>query len=217
MIKVAQLTNFLKALIALTVVCGFLTEMWLNVSNSADPFGLVDYFNLSYESNFPTWVSVLLLFGCSLTLFLISSAKKTSENRFFRHWRGLSFIFLYISLDEATEIHERANQWTDFDGFLYFGWVIPGSIVVTILFFTYLRFLKALPTDYRNKFVVAGAVYIGGALILEMILGKATTGVGAHDLAYGLLDIVEETMEMVGAAFFLVTLLRYLQSDEINR
>ena len=58
-----------------------------------------------------------------------------------------------------------------------------------------------------------GGLHGGGALFLELPLGWWTERAGEHSLGYALIDWVEETMEMLGAALFLLSLIRYLREQ----
>jgi hypothetical protein len=62
----------------------------------------------------------------------------------------------------------------------------------------------------RLRFIVAGLVYVGGALGMEVPLGLWAARHGEDNLGYVLIDFVEEVMEMSGAALFLLSLLRHL-------
>src|SRR5687768_2279026 len=65
------------------------------------PERTVELFALSYEHNVPTWAaSSLLLLASAL---LASSAERAATDR--ASWWALSGIFLFMSLDEAIEIH----------------------------------------------------------------------------------------------------------------
>ncbi len=120
-----------------------------------------------------------------------------------RHWWGLSAVFAYVSLDEFVSLHESMNSWFDFDGVLYFGWVIPASVLVSIFVLSYLKFLAHLPAITRFRFVRAGAIFVGGAMGVELALAYWTDLHGSSNLVYALIDWVEETMEMTGAELFL--------------
>jgi hypothetical protein len=117
----------------------------------------------------------------------------------------------YVSLDEAAEIHEHLGGHLDTSGLLYFDWVIPAAIILAILAAVYLPFLRALPRATRNRLVVAAAVYLAGALVMELPLGWWTERAGAENLGYAAIDWLEETMEMVGASLALVALVAHRQ------
>jgi hypothetical protein len=145
-------------------------------------------------------------------LAIIASDERRRGSRWVRHWWALSLIFFYISLDELSSLHENANHWFALGGILYFGWVIPAGIAVAVVGLSYLRFLAALPARARRGFLVAGAFYVGGALGVELILAYWTDVVGDKNFGYSLIDLVEESMEMIGASLFLLALLEYLGS-----
>jgi hypothetical protein len=68
-----------------------------------------------------------------------------------------------------------------------------------------------LPAQTRRAFVLAGAIYIGGALGMEMIDGLYASLYGEKNLTYAFLTTIEETLEMLGIVVFLHTLLTYLK------
>jgi hypothetical protein len=169
---------------------------------------------LSHEDNLPTWLSACLLFSCAVLLALIARDERLRGSRWVRHWWVLSLIFLYISLDETAGLHENANHWFRLPGIFYFGWVIPAAILVAIVGLSYLRFLAALPERTRWQFIRAGAVYVGGALGVELVLAWWTDLAGDKNFVYALIDLVEESMEMIGASLFLLSLLEFLSGPE---
>jgi hypothetical protein len=121
-----------------------------------------------------------------------------------------------LSLDEAASIHEMGTALQPVlhtTGYLAYGWVIPGSIFVLIVLVMSLRFLAALPMYTRRLFLTAGAIYVGGALRIEMLEAQYETLHGRENLTYSLLlQGVEEGMEMVGIIIFLYALSSYLSS-----
>jgi hypothetical protein len=143
-------------------------------------------------------------------LGLIAVSKACEKATHVAHWWFLAAAFAYISLDETVTIHEWASTWFDFDGFLYYGWVIPASAVVTVIALCYLRFLAHLSRRPRWQFIVAGAVYVGGALGVEFVLGYWTDITDSKNLIYGLIDLVQESMELAGVSLFLCSLVEYL-------
>jgi hypothetical protein len=125
------------------------------------------------------------------------------------HWRGLALGFLYISLDEVASIHEHAHFFK-LGGVLYFSWVIPAVIVVALVGVSYVRFLKHLPGSTRARFLLAGAIYVGGAVGMELPLGYWTDLHGTNNFGYAAIDWVEESMEILGVTLFLLSLVDYL-------
>lgn len=186
----------------------------MNFYGIRDSFGFVLMANLSYEGNLPTWYSSLLLCSCAVVLFLIARLSAVAGNRFVWHWRILGLIFLYISLDEAVMIHETFNSplraALAFDGMLYFAWVVPFAGLLVVFLLAYLSFLHSLPRRFGFLFILAGAVYVGGALGTELPISAWYAEHGGSNLTYGLLNLVQESLEILGASIFLYALLDYL-------
>ncbi len=169
----------------------------------------IAFFSLSFEHNAPTWYASTLLFACALAVGSVASRVDRLGLPFRRRWRALSIIFGYLSLDEATEIHEYFGGTLRLGGALHFAWIIPASLLLVAFGVAYLRFVLALPRDARRRFVVAGVIYVGGALVMELPLGWWTSRHGAENLGYALIDWVEEMLELAGASLFLLAVLRH--------
>lgn len=166
-------------------------------------------FSLSVEGNFPTWYASGLLLSCGLMLLVIATGVRQSGASFRRHWTFLGGVFLYMSLDEAVELHEHLGEVVELHGVLYFSWVVPAAVIVLLLGLLYLPFLKHLTARMRWRFILSGVLYVGGALVLELPLGYWAERAGRDNLVYGLIDWVEETLELMGATLFLDSLLVY--------
>jgi hypothetical protein len=160
------------------------------------------FFSLSVEANLPTWYSALLLFGNAI--LFASIAWRAPRDR--HHWTGLAVVFTYLSLDEAAELHEHLGGTFDLGGALTFDWVIPATAVLAGLAALYLPFVLRLPARLRHRLVIAGILYVTGALVLELPLGWWVSYAGDDNLGYGLIDLVEESLEMIGASLALLAL-----------
>ncbi|MGK4006533.1 hypothetical protein WMF31_28190 [Sorangium sp. So ce1036] len=211
-VSTARLRVALLAVMAVVAGAGLAVEVLKPVLGLRGRSGVVPLFSLSYEQNVPTWYTSSLLLACSLALAVIAVGARRAGG-FVKHWWGLSAAFLYISLDEVVEIHEAASSWLDLGGVLYFSWVIPAAIVVAAFAAAYLRFLGHLPRDTRNRFLLSGGIYVTGALVMELPLGYWTEQAGSDNLVYGLIDFVEESMEMLGVNLFLLALLGHLAGE----
>jgi hypothetical protein len=164
----------------------------------------VGLLSLSYERNLPTWYASSLLLLCALLLAMIADAARAYR----RHWWGLAAGFAFMSLDEAIELHEQLGGVFDWDlgGVLYFDWVVPAIAVVLVVAVLYAGFLRALPPRRRRWFVLAGALYVGGAVGAELPLGWWTERAGTDSAGYMIIDWVEESLELAGASVFLLAL-----------
>lgn len=178
------------------------------------PPAVNELFSLSFEGNVPTWYSTVLLFACSALLGVAGERARRAGDPDRRHLAGLAILFAYFSLDEAIEIHEHLGGLLGTGGVLYFDWVVPAAVFVALVGVTYARFLFRLPPEVRRGFMIAGAVYVSGALLMELPLGAWTEHAGDDNLGYALIDFVEEALEIAGASYFVLVLARFLTPGE---
>jgi len=197
---------------ALVSVAGLVVEVLKSVYRWKGRTGVVPLLSLSHEQNLPTYYSaVLLVFAAVLSALLAVSPPRANENRRDRlAWWGLCAGFVYISIDEVLELHEHWGSGLHLRGVLHFSWVVPAGCILVVLAALYGRFLLRMPRRTRNRLVLAGAVYVTGAVLLELPLGYWTEREGQKNLEYALIDWVEETLEMAGITLFLFTTLDLL-------
>lgn len=178
--------------------------------------GLVPLFDVNSELNLPAFYSAVLLLVCSILLAVITVIKTEDKGRYINHWRGLSAIFLFLALDEIISLHERTipplRTALQARSFLYSAWVILGAGFVSLILLIYFKFLLHLPPQTRRIFLLAGGLYIGGALGVELIHGHYLDFYG-KDLIYALIAAVEELLEMLGIITFVYGLLSYIRSQ----
>jgi hypothetical protein len=135
----------------------------------------------------------------------------------------LAAIFLYLSVDEAASFHENLGftgltatlkSLGDFHGLLS-SWVMVGAIFVLIVAVAYLRFLAALPVRTHFLFIIAGALYVGGALGVEILGYRYVFFFGEPNVnfTYFMFVAIEEGLEMLGVVVFLYALLSHLASS----
>jgi hypothetical protein len=173
---------------------------------------VLEFLSLSYERNLPTWYASGLLLCCALALAAIARYAALTGAPRRRHWWGLAAAFLYLSMDESVGLHEHLSDWVHLHGVLYFSWVVPAGAAVLAFALAYLPFLAHLPERPRRQFLVAGALYVTGALGMELPLGYWTELHGNDNLVYALIDLVEESLELLGASLFLAALVEYLEA-----
>jgi hypothetical protein len=118
-------------------------------------------------------------------------------------------------------------------GAISFFWVVPGAIFVVVVLLAYLRFLADLPQSTRRLFLFAGALFVLGALGLEMLTAQVVSSSGGianwiasasggivdrgsasaiPTILKGLQTSVEEMFEMLGLTAFVYALLAYISS-----
>jgi len=170
-------------------------------------------FDLDAERNVPTWFSTVQLFLASMLAFMIYLDRRPDGTRLVAHWAGLGFIMLYISLDEAVALHEQMilplREFLDLGGILYFSWVIVGALAVVAVVLIYVPFLKSLPKRTAILIFLAGTIYVGGALGLELVGGAIADKGEQPSLLYDIVAAMEESLEMIGIATFVFALADY--------
>lgn len=175
--------------------------------------GFLRQFTLAEEANVPTWYSTMLLASCAVSLGVIAFMQPSGAGHYRRHWQILALIFLYMSLDESAIIHEMTirpfREAFDLGGILYFSWVVPAFVLMAVFLACYLGFLRYLPSSSRNRFVLAGCVYVAGAFGTELVIGYWWDMHG-DNFINGILNVTQETMEIAGSSLFLSALLRHL-------
>ena len=171
--------------------------------------------DLDRERNIPTLFSAGMLALCSALLAKIALDKKRAGASYVVHWTALSAVFLLLALEEVAGVHETAGSrlasslHLDARGIFHFFWVVPGAAAVLVFVLAYLRFLASLPLRTRQLFLIAGALYVGGALGMEM-LGGRHMDLRGFDMTYVTLVTVEELLEMLGAVVFIGALISYM-------
>ncbi len=213
-----KITRFLVRLVSSLVVCSLFFQFCI--------YFLPDYplrdafaplFNIGQEQNIPTLYSWSALLFCAMLLAIVAQVKKTVGDRYVNHWRVLAVIFVYLSIDEAIRIHERAGEplrnSLKTGGLLYYAWVIPGAIFVAIFLLGFNKFIKALPPRIKRLFLTAGTVFVGGAIGMELVSGAYVELYTSNNFTTVILNSIEESMEMFGIVIFIYALLSYISSE----
>ncbi len=157
--------------------------------------GFLRLLDVGSERSIPTYVSVINLLLASILILIIYSYEKTNKQKGAGYWLFLSILFLYLSVDEFASIHENfgnvhrylvhkelispildTHQWLPFGVFFVFA--------VSIALFP---FVRKLPTDTRRYFLIAGCVFVTGAIGFEYLgIWTLQTGIveSRKDMAY---------------------------------
>lgn len=217
------------SVIAVLLVVASLAGQFYKIYGGENEFLLkiVEKFDLDQEiNNVPTWFQSSCLLLCSFLLAITALVRHEIKAKDTRFWGFMAFIFLYLSVDEAVSIHEQATvplrQLFHTHGILFFAWVIPAVVLVGLLFLWSLKFLRNLPVQTRWLFIIAGVIYISGALGMEMVGAKyyeifiEPINNKIVDLIYILMTTVEESLEMCGMITFAYALLDHLSSEAVT-
>lgn len=177
--------------------------------------GLTRLFSLDAEQNPPALFSAGALLLTAAVCWLCGARSDKREATF---WKPMAIVFAYLAVDEAVSIHELlippAKEFFHASGAFAFAWVIPYGIALVIFLASIARPLMRLPAKTRNGLVVAGMLFVTGAIGFEMV----EAGVKYSDfmpwmtesLAFSLCVLCEESLEMLGIALALRTCLCHL-------
>lgn len=176
----------------------------------------MDLFDVSLEQSVPNWFSSSLLLLCSLLTGTLSVLVEKKKLVFGRFWAGLCFFFLYLSVDENVSIHERTIQplreMFHTSGYFHYAWVLLGILIVALMMIIYAKFVFKLPKKVRNLVILAGLVYVLGALGMEMLAGQYLLFYGEKTPGMTFMTHIEELMEMCGLVIFIDAALLFIQS-----
>ncbi|MDX6769407.1 MAG: hypothetical protein SF051_07730 [Elusimicrobiota bacterium] len=175
--------------------------------------GLGRLLGVGLEQSLPTWYSVLLLAAAALTTAAVAAGEAKTRDGL--AWKALAAGFALLSLDEQVGMHESAGKalriLNELDGFFYFGWVIPGGAVALLCLFAFSGLLRRLPARRRNQLLLADALYVGGAVGMEMVGAKAFSLTDDRTAPlYTLCYHLEELFEMLGVSLYLAALVEHL-------
>lgn len=137
-------------------------------------------FDMDREANMPALFNVMLFFLGALLFFLLG---RTSQGRDRWPWMLMTFIFLFLALDEGSQIHEKLMLITlrlmgstgtsrEDMGFLFYAWIIPYFIGVVVLAIVLFPWLIRLEPQLRWGLMLSGTVYVFGAIFMESYSGK---------------------------------------------
>ena len=213
-----KVTGQLALATAVVSAIGIMVEIILGHHESR---GWLALFDLDKEWNVPTIYSALLFFAASGLLAVIASERRRIREWSFRYWMVLAAIFFTLGFDELFSIHNSTKRLVP-DWFRQIGlfnlrwdlrWVVVGIIGTFAIVVAFVPFLARLPRRTACGMVIAGMIFVGGALGLEMIGGAWIGKHTRNNWTYSTLLVIEETLEMVGIVVFLDVVLAYTERE----
>ena len=132
------------------------------------------------ESNLPTFCNISLFF-IGAGLFYVHGKAAIANKR--SGWCLMAAIFVFLGIDEGSQIHEKFVFFTHRLlghegksaielGWFYYALVIPYGLAAIGLLVLLSRWLLNLDPKLRRGLLISGAIYVFGAVFLEMAGGK---------------------------------------------
>lgn len=127
------------------------------------------YFSLSGEYNLPAYWNAALL-GL-VAAAAVASGLFTPRGAGRWGWFVVGAATLFMSVDEATQIHERTAGLVTNNPLPTFAWVVVGVPLAAALVVLLALATRAVEPSLRRRLAVALAIYLVGALVLEAFSG----------------------------------------------
>lgn len=166
------------------------------------------------EANLWAWGSALLLASLALA-FAVKALTLRGSGRAPLSFLGLAVVALWMSADEAAMLHEqlaRANiriGWT-------WSWLVLGVPLTLAVSVALLGMARSIDRVLRGRLIVAGSLFLLGALGVEILGGALAMNTGVtpgevrSSALYHALVAVEEGLEIAGALLALWAVLASL-------
>jgi len=217
-VDLSRIGSIVVCLSAAIFLLGVARELIIAHFGTETPLQDLRQIALDAEHSAAAYYSALLLLACATLLFAISRLTRRGGGSDVPRWTLLAVIFAAMSVDEAVSFHEvlitPLRETFDLSGMFYFAWVIPGAILVALLGLYYLPFLLRLPRRSASLFVLAGTIYVGGALGMEMVAGFLADAHGSLTASpYLVAAVIEEGMEIAGLTIFFLAVSDHLGRD----
>ncbi len=165
------------------------------------------------ENSIPTWVSQALFLSIAGAAFLAAYLQKQTGAR--RIWAIFGSIGVFLSIDEVGSLHEMLLQTIHL---LLFGetaptvvsnaWVVllPFVLIAAVLLLR--AMLKYVPKRTIVTFVVGGAIFLVGAIFIDIL---TNADVENTFYARGILVALEESFELLGTSIVLFGIVDYIE------
>jgi hypothetical protein len=163
------------------------------------------FVDLDDEASFGTWFNAFILLLAGVLLFAQARAVRAAGEPRSLWWRLLGIGFVILSIDEIAQMHEAANALMEGGQ-----WWRAGAVLAGVVGLAYLPFLARLPLRTCNLFLLAGALYVGGAVGVEWATYSYEEAHELDTLAYNLWNTVEEGLEIVGVSLFVYALASHM-------
>lgn len=168
--------------------------------------------DLGREQTVPAWWSSALWLALAVAAFVSSRVSQHNRGR----WLVLGSFALFASVDEYAELHERLDHLggvlqQDVAWELAYAWVLPGALLACVVGVLGIVLVRAESPHVRTGLLLGGALFLLGALVMEIVGSLLLQHFDAFTWHYALAYHIEEVLEMFGLLIALVTVLTTLE------
>lgn len=184
-------------------------------------FPSLDFFNMEYESNFPTMyqgVKLFLISALALNILVLAKLSGDLTKRKIVVFLGFLLGFMFLAVDELGDIHDNIKRYLDqiipalknlfgmvessgYDSTPWLIYYIP-IFIVGIFFFIFM--IKEIKSN--RLFLFLFLFFFLSSMILEFIDSRSIYFL--RDQAFVTLMTIEEMCEQLGASFMLLFMLK---------
>lgn len=162
-------------------------------------------FDVGREYNISSWFNAALWVLAAVLAWVVSATSKRPKA-----WVIFGLVCAYMSIDETMSIHEQfgslaVSLFGSQTGLLNYEWVILGVVLAIVMAGLSLRAVWSLSFELRRSIILAGVVFVTGALFFEALSAWAIEAWG-DQIGYHSLMWVEESLEMLGVALLIAAL-----------
>lgn len=196
----------------------------LLVEESGDLIGFGTFIDVDAEANLPTWFASFIAQAAAVVAFAIGESDRPAHRLW---WRGIAAMLFLMGIDEIASIHNTPSRRLGevvgvHGGWLMNAWILPALLLCAGVAIFYARFLLKIPRWMAFGFIGAAALYITGAIGLEVIgsrveylaAGFNYDGREFYSLKFELIGVAEEAFEYAGILLTLGILIR--RARELN-
>jgi len=218
-------------------------DAFLNYGGLISSRSLRKIFNITREDGVATWFSVLQFTLIGLVCFLIGIKRRLAGagKWIFLMWWFASAFFIFLSIDDASAIHEKigtaVKQYSKNDAgefaryvsfylsiFPSYTWqLIVAPVFISIGIVVFIFFQKEFEETRSRIYLIVAFLLYGLAISLDFVEGID----GGHTAIENALNLtnytvrhfsksLEEFIEMCGSTLILLSLLPLLPSFKIN-
>lgn len=179
-------------------------------------------FDMDYEISLPTVHQTLLWAFAAVLAGLIAQRKGQQKGKKYDkwtpYWWGLMGLFIYFCFDEGASIHETLGliperlgvSWAIAEGTggaVMYNWYLVLVPILMLVGVFFVRFWWNLPKRTKWLLVLAGTIYVVGAIGMEMMASKVLYA--GEEVVPAIMSGMEEILEAIGESLLVWTLMDY--------
>lgn len=172
------------------------------------------WLSLDSEAGFGTWFAVVQA-ALAAAIAALIALREHHHGRSWWGWALVAGVLAALSLDEQIMFHENLGRIGAAFSLTIAGvspWFVPAAVLVVIVGAALLPFAVSLPRRTRRRLVAATAIFLLGALGFEVLAWVyvvliADDPAAALSPVVGVLQLIEETLEMLAVTLAIATLL----------